>query len=53
MQQKNPKSTVRIELTDEQKKKLLEQTGQEVDAVELNVEPLEERIAPRSIGRFF
>jgi hypothetical protein len=53
MQHKNPKNTVRIELTEEQKKKLREQTGQEVDAVELNIESLEDRISPRSIGTFF
>ena len=53
MEQKNPKNPVRIELTEEQRKQLLEQTGQDVDAVELNIEPLEERIAPRSIGTFF
>ena len=53
MDQKGSKQTVRIELTEEQKKQLLEQTGQEVEAVEFKVEPLEERVTPRSIGTFF
>jgi hypothetical protein len=50
---KNQNKPIRIELTEEQRKKLLEETGKDVDAVELNVEPLEERITPRSIGTFF
>ncbi|MEX2281291.1 MAG: hypothetical protein WEE89_02260 [Gemmatimonadota bacterium] len=53
MDQKSSKNTVRIELTEEQKKRFREQTGQDVEAVELNIEPLEERITPRSIGTFF
>ena len=51
--EQNPKNTVRIELTEEQKKKLLEETGQEVEAVSLKIEQLEERITPRSIVTFF
>jgi hypothetical protein len=43
----NQKDTVRIELTDEQKKNLREQTGQEAAAIEFTVEELEQRIAPR------
>jgi hypothetical protein len=53
MEQKNQKNTVRIELTEEQRKQLRDQTGQELDTVELTVEQLEDRIAPRSIGTFF
>lgn len=53
MEQKNQKNIVRIELTEEQRKKLLEVTGQEVEAVNLQIEQLEERITPRSIGTFF
>jgi len=53
MEQKNQKNTVRIELTEEQRKQLREQTGQDLDTVELTVEQLEDRIAPRSIGTFF
>ena len=53
MEQKSPKNTVRIELTEEQRKQLREQTGQDLDTVELTVEQLEDRIAPRSIGTFF
>ena len=37
---------VRIELTQEQKAKVREVTGKDVDAVELSAEELEERIAP-------
>ena len=53
MEQKNQKNTVRIELTEEQRKQLRDQTGQDLDTVELTVEQLEDRIAPRSIGTFF
>jgi hypothetical protein len=45
-QQREPKETVRIELTEEQKKALREQTGQEATAIEFSVEELEQRIAP-------
>jgi len=45
--------TIRIELTESQKKQIREQTGEEVESVELTVEELEQRIAPRSIGTFF
>ena len=53
MEQKNPRNTVRIELTEEQRKQLREQTGQDLDTVELTVEQLEDRVVPRSIGTFF
>ena len=53
MDQKNQKNTVRIELTEEQRKQLRDQTGQDLDTVELTVEQLEDRIAPRSVGTFF
>jgi hypothetical protein len=42
----NKKETVRIELTDEQKKAVREQ---DASAVEFTVEELEQRIAPRAI----
>ena len=45
--------TIRIELTESQKKQIREQTGEELESVELTVEELEQRIAPRSIGTFF
>jgi hypothetical protein len=49
---KDPKRTVRIELTEEQKQKVRDQLGHEVDSVELRVdEHLEDRITP-SIGTF-
>ena len=52
MKKETPK-TVRIELTDDQKKKVRDQLGQELDSVELEVEEeLEQRINP-TIGRFF
>ena len=41
MDSKNARNTVRIELTEEQKKQMREQTGQEVDSVEFTVEQLE------------
>ena len=40
---------VRIELTEEQKKAIREQTGQEATAIEFTVEELEQRIAPRRV----
>jgi hypothetical protein len=45
-QQREPKETVRIELTEEQKKALREQTGQDAAVIEFSVEELEQRIAP-------
>ena len=39
---------VRIELTPEQKAKLRTTTGKDAEAVELSVDELEERIAPRA-----
>ena len=41
------KSQFRIELTPEQKDKVRSATGKDAEAVELSVEELEERIAPR------
>ena len=52
MDDQKPKQTVRVELTEEQNKQLREQTGQQVDALELSVEELEPRITPRSLGTF-
>jgi hypothetical protein len=45
MEKKQP---VRIELTEEQKKQILEATGKDASAVELTVEELEERVSPRA-----
>jgi hypothetical protein len=48
------RKTVRIELTEEQKKAIREQTGEDVETVELTVEEeLEQRVTPRTIGTFF
>jgi uncharacterized small protein (DUF1192 family) len=46
---KNQKDTVRIELTEEQKKQLHELTGQDANAIEFSVQELEERIAPAAL----
>jgi hypothetical protein len=43
----NAKSPFRIELTAEQQAQVRRQTGMDAEAVELSVEELEERIAPR------
>jgi uncharacterized small protein (DUF1192 family) len=43
------KNQFRIELTPEQKAKVHNATGRDADAVELSVEELEERIAPRKV----
>ena len=37
---------IRIELTDEQKAKIREATGQEASAIELTAEELEDRVSP-------
>lgn len=39
--------TVRIELTEEQKKQIRERTGKDAKAIELTAEELEERVSPR------
>jgi hypothetical protein len=52
MENRNPQDTVRIELTDQQKQQLREQTGQDASAIEFSVEELEERIAPTALGDF-
>lgn len=44
------KGQFRIELTPEQKAKIRNATGKDAEAVELSVEELEERIAPRRVG---
>jgi hypothetical protein len=43
------KQIVRIDLNDEQKLQVEEKTGKKADALELSVQELEERIAPRSM----
>jgi len=43
---KKEQKQVRIELTDEQKRVLREQTGRDAEAINFTVEELEERIAP-------
>ena len=43
------KSPFRIELTPDQKAKVRNATGKDAEAVELSVEELEERIAPRKV----
>lgn len=40
------KNTVRIELTEEQRRQLEEATGKQASAIEFSAEELEERIAP-------
>ncbi len=41
---------VKIVLTPEQRAELAKNTGKDVDALELSVEELEQRIAPRTLG---
>ena len=45
----NEKGIIRIELTSEQKEKVKEITKQSAEAIELTVEELEQRIAPRMV----
>ena len=40
-------STIRIELTPTQQVRVLEETGKQAEAIELSMNELEERIAPR------
>ena len=44
------KDTIRIELTDEQKKQIKDASGQDVQALEITAQELEQRIAPYMIG---
>lgn len=44
------KEVVRINLTTEQKEQLRDVTGQDAEAIELTVQELEARIAPRLAG---
>ncbi len=45
------KESVRIELTEDQKKQIREATGKDASAIELTVEELEERVSPGSFPR--
>lgn len=49
------RKTIRIELTETQKKQIREQTGEEVETLDFTVEEIEQRATPpRSItGTFF
>ena len=44
----NEKKHLRIDLTDEQKVQIAQATGKNAEAIELSVEELEQRIAPRT-----
>jgi hypothetical protein len=44
------KRQIRIELTPEQKAKIRDMTGKDADTLDLYVEELEERIAPKKKG---
>jgi len=48
---KKESEIVRIDLTPEQKEQVKKQTGKDAAALELNVEELEERIAPVTLVR--
>ena len=45
----NEKPRIRIELTEEQKKKIKEASGEEITVIEFTAQELEDRIAPRSM----
>ncbi|MGQ0562047.1 MAG: hypothetical protein ACT443_09260 [Gemmatimonadota bacterium] len=47
---KQKRNTVRIELTEEQRKKIQKETGRNASAIEFGAEELEERIAPVSFN---
>ena len=46
------KKTIRIELTDEQKKLVKEEIGRDAKAIELTVEDLEQRLSPSVKGNW-
>ena len=46
---KEDRAFVRIELTRRQREELKQTTGKDAEAIELSVNELEERIAPRAI----
>jgi len=50
MPSQNPQEIVRIDLTQRQQEHVKERTGKRADAIELTVEELEARIAPRLAG---
>jgi hypothetical protein len=43
------KDIVRIDLTKEQKQQVKKETGKQVEAIELTIDELEERVAPMQI----
>lgn len=45
--------TIRIELTEAQRRELREQTGQDVQVLELDLTEMEPRVTPTRIGTFF
>ena len=45
----NKPQTVRIELTPEQKKQVKEVSGEDVNTLDLQIQELEERVAPRMV----
>lgn len=49
------RKTIRIELTEAQKKQIREQTGEDVETVDFTVEESEQpqRVTPRNSGTFF
>ena len=49
MSDKNKDQVIRIDLTETQKAQVKQTTGRDAEALELDVQTLEERIAPRMI----
>ena len=43
----NEKPRIRIELTEDQKRKIKQASGEEISVIEFTMQELEERIAPR------
>jgi hypothetical protein len=50
MSSEQDRQIVRIDLTAEQKQRLKDETGKDVDSLELTVRELEARIAPRLVA---
>jgi hypothetical protein len=50
MSTQNPQEIVRIDLTQRQQEHVKERTGRTADAIELTVEELEARIAPKLVA---
>ncbi len=52
MENEKQKDVIRIDLTQPQREQVKQATGKDADAIELGVQELEQRIAPRRLAAF-